>query len=213
VSRLKTLICLVLVLLVVPAFAQNRSDDDVPVLKRRPPKSETVPPPDTDTQPSAPATPSTPPAQSTAPVPEPSAPMHHDHHAEMMRHGAEAMGFDQQTTSHHFTKTRSGGVVRVTANNPDDTEIVGHINVHFRTIASQFARGDFRAPELTHGQVPSGVATMQRLREKITYTAHPIAGGAELIISSTDQRAVDAIHQFIDFQIRDHETGDTAAIR
>ncbi len=123
------------------------------------------------------------------------------------------MGFSQEATTHRFILTRSGGVVRVTVNDPQDTLTLGRVNVHFRTIASQFARGDFRAPEMTHGRVPPGVETMQRLRKKITYTAHPISGGAELIISSTDPRAIEAIHQFLRFQIEDHQTGDSIAVR
>ncbi len=123
------------------------------------------------------------------------------------------MGFDQQTTTHHFLLTRSGGVVRVTVNDPADTNGVGQISVHLRQMAAQFSRGDFRAPELTHGMKPPGTAVMQQMRNKILYVAHAIQDGAELIISSSDPKAIDAIHQFLQFQIQDHQTGDSAAVR
>jgi hypothetical protein len=123
------------------------------------------------------------------------------------------MGFSQQTTTHHFTLTRSGGVIRVTVNDPSDTDGVGQISVHLRQVAAQFARGDFSAPERTHGAKPPGVAVMQQLRNKIIYTAHAVQDGAELIISSQDQKAIAAIHQFLQFQIQDHGTGDSAAVR
>ncbi len=116
------------------------------------------------------------------------------------------MGFDQQTATHRVVLTRSGGVMRVTANDAGDAETAADISRHLRILASEFRRGDFNGPEAVHGQTPPGVDNMRRLRDKIIYTAHPIAGGAELIISSQDQRAIDAIHRFLQFQMQEHDT-------
>lgn len=48
--------------------------------------------------------------------------------------------------------------------------------------------------------LPAIAATGQTEDGRIIYTAHAIAGGAELIISSHDRKAVEAIHQFLESQ-------------
>ncbi len=98
--------------------------------------------------------------------------------------------------------------MRVTANDLNDAETAARISRHLRTLASQFRRGDFSGPERDHGPTLAGVENLRRLHEKIIYTAHSIAGGGELIISSDDRRAIDAIHQFLQFQMREHNSGD-----
>jgi hypothetical protein len=223
-------VSLLLVLTLACGFAaaqgkrqSDSQDDNIPVLKRRPPADDAAQSTGAapENAPSQPANgPDQTPPTNTNSVPPAPAPQgtstvnpHADHHSEVMRHGAEAMGFDQETTTHHFLLTRSGGVVRITANDPGDSVGAGQISIHLRDAATRFAQGDFSGPEHTHGQVPPGVAVMRQLRHKIIYTAHAISGGAELIITSEDARAVNAIHDFLQFQIRDHQTGDSLAVR
>jgi hypothetical protein len=215
---MKIVLAMVLgLLLAVAGAAQDSSDPDVPVLKRRPQPNESAP--DSagsgESQGSAPqgqAPDSSQPDTSEPAAPAEAAP-NPDRHADVRRRGADAMGFSQQDTSHQFLLTRSGGLIRITVNDPDNTEEAGQIGIHLRQVAAQFARGDFSAPQLTHGTTPPGTAQMRQLRSRITYTAHGIQDGAELIISSQDQKAITAIHQFLQFQIEDHQTGDAAAIR
>ena len=54
---------------------------------------------------------------------------------------------------------------------------------------------------------------MKRLKNQITYAAQPTDKGAEVKISSANPQAVSAIHQFLKFQIKDHQTGDTTEVR
>ena len=138
---------------------------------------------------------------------------HHDHAAGVKQHGAEAMGFDQDKTTHHFVLTRDGGYVQVTANDAHDDAGIAHIRHHLQEQEKKFAAGDFAAPEHTHSQVPPGVPTMQRLKGQIKYNVEPIDRGARLHIASRNSKAVAAIHDFLRFQISDHQTGDSTAIR
>src|SRR5574340_207431 len=46
---------------------------------------------------------------------------HDQHQADIKRRGAEAMGFNQDTTTHHFRLTPQGGMSQVTANAAADT--------------------------------------------------------------------------------------------
>ena len=138
---------------------------------------------------------------------------HHDHAAGVKQHGAEAMGFDQDTTTHHFVLTKDGGYVQVTANDAQDDAGIAHIRHHLQEQEKKFAAGDFAAPEHTHSRVPPGVPAMQRLKGQIKYNVEPIDRGARLHIASKNPKAVVAVHDFLKFQISDHQTGDSTAIR
>ena len=135
----------------------------------------------------------------------------HDH--DVKQHGAEAMGFDQDKTTHHFVLTRDGGYVQATANDAKDDRSINQIRSHLQEQQKKFAAGDFAAPEHTHSQVPPGVPTMQRLKSAIQYRFESIDRGARLRISSRDPKAVAAIHDFLRFQISDHHTGDPTRVQ
>jgi len=53
---------------------------------------------------------------------------------------------------------------------------------------------------------------MKRLKEEITYNTQATEKGAQVKIVSTNPKAVSAIHQFLTFQIKDHQTGDTTEV-
>jgi len=137
---------------------------------------------------------------------------HEQHMADLTKHGAEAMGFDQGKTTHHFRLYKDGGAVEVQANDPADTASIGQIRDHLKQQAKKFAAGDFGAPQHTHGQVPPGVETMTRLRSKIQYDFQSTERGGRLRITTTDEQALAAVHDFLRFQIKDHETGDKTSI-
>ncbi len=90
--------------------------------------------------------------------------------AELKQRGQMAMGFDQDKATHHFTLTAEGGAIAVDANDAADETTLAQIRTHLQEIARAFAQGDFEKPLMTHGEMPPGVATMQRLEAAITYT-------------------------------------------
>ena len=137
---------------------------------------------------------------------------HQQHMADVKQHGAEAMGFDQEKTTHHFRLYKDGGAVEVAAKDPADTASIGQIRDHLKQQAKKFAAGDFGAPQHTHGQVPPGVETMTRLRSKIQYDFQSTKRGGRLHITTTDAQALAAVHDFLRFQIKDHATGDSTRV-
>jgi hypothetical protein len=139
--------------------------------------------------------------------------MQHDHHADVMKHGGEAMGFDQATTTHHFLLRNQGGVVQVTANDARDTASVQQIRAHLQEQATKFKAGDFGAPQHTHGVTPPGADAMKARAAKIAYRYEPINAGGRLNIISTDPDALRAVHEFLRFQIKDHQTGDPTTVK
>jgi len=148
---------------------------------------------------------------------EASSPAQHAHGADssdleaMNRRGNEGMGFDQAKTIHHFLIANDGGSINVSAKSTDDGDSITAIRQHFQHIAQAFAAGDFSIPMFVHDQPPPGVAQMQKLKADIQYRYQPTANGARVVISSKRPEAVAAIHQFLDFQIKEHRTGDPAS--
>ena len=104
--------------------------------------------------------------------------------------------------------TKDGGAIQVTANDAKDDASRDHIRMHLQHIAKSFAAGDFDDPMETHAQVPPGVPVMRKLKEKISYRFEEIEGGGKVVIHTEDGDGVAAIHEFLQFQIREHKTGD-----
>lgn len=126
--------------------------------------------------------------------------------------GDHVMGFDHTKTAHHFRLTRSGGRIEAEATDPADSASRDQIRMHFGHIAKMFSEGDFDAPMLIHEKVPPGVPVMKELKSSIRYVVEPTDRGGRIVISTKDRRALEAIHQFLRFQIEDHKTGDSKEI-
>ncbi len=133
--------------------------------------------------------------------------MGHDH-AAMNARGEEGMGFSQTATTHHFLLTAAGGEIRVEANDPTDAASRDQIRGHLVGIARSFAAGDFAIPMFVHAQTPPGVPTLERLRGAVDYLYADLANGGRVEIKTTNPEALEAIHQFLRFQIEEHKTGD-----
>jgi len=135
-------------------------------------------------------------------------------HPGMDQRGAAVMGFDQARTRHHFYLYEDGGAIDAAVK--DQTDIVNRdaIRSHLPHIAMLFGQGDFAAPMLVHDSknVP-GTAEMARLKEKISYVYKETAAGGRVEIKTADTAALKAVHEFLKFQIADHQTGDSLEIR
>ena len=130
------------------------------------------------------------------------------HHAKVAERGDHVMGFDHAKTSHHFRLSTDGGSIEVSANDPADTASRDAIRGHLEHIASMFSDGNFDAPMLIHDRVPPGVPTMKRKKASIGWEFEETETGGRVRITSKDAEALSAIHEFLRFQIEDHETGD-----
>jgi hypothetical protein len=123
------------------------------------------------------------------------------------------MVFSRDSTAHHFELTNDGEVIDVRVNDVKDTLGRDQIRNHFRHIAQIFADGNFNAPMLIHGPDVPGTATMKRLKDQLHWQLEDTPRGAKLLITADNKPALDAIHDFLRFQIEDHQTGDCEAVR
>jgi Spy/CpxP family protein refolding chaperone len=148
-----------------------------------------------------------------------SCPMHKEHmngalqhQADVEKHGDQAMGFPHDKTTHHFRLYSDGGAIEVTVNDIEDSQNVQAIRSHLTHIVTMFSNGDFSIPMVVHDQVPPGVPVMKEKRAEISYSFEELPAGGRVCIKATNPDALQAIHDFLRFQIEDHHTEDTTDI-
>jgi hypothetical protein len=138
---------------------------------------------------------------------------HAAHHSDVNKRGDQVMGFSHEKTTHHFRLYADGGAIEVEAKDPKDTESRDQIQMHLGHIAHMFADGNFNAPMLVHAQTPPGVAVLERLKSEVTYRFEKTDKGGKVRIATSNNDALKALHEFLRFQISDHQTGDSASIQ
>jgi len=134
------------------------------------------------------------------------------HHTGVNQRGDRVMGFSHGKTTHHFRLFADGGAIQVEANDPQDKASIDQIRTHLTHIAQMFASGDFNAPMLIHDRVPPGVPTLQRLKDAVSYRFEKTERGGVVHIATQNKEALEAVHDFLRFQITDHQTGDPLQI-
>jgi len=122
------------------------------------------------------------------------------------------MGFSHETSAHHFFLLADGGAIEVDAKDQDDRVTRDEIRMHLSHIAQMFSEGNFQVPMFIHDTLPPGVTVMESKRSAISYTFEPTPTGGRVRIATPDKDALEAIHQFLGFQIDDHRTGDSKAV-
>jgi hypothetical protein len=120
-----------------------------------------------------------------------------------------AMGFPHDQTTHHFHLLPDGGAIEVTVNDAKDVENLEIIRMHLKHITTTFSNGDFSTPMFVHSQRPPGVTEMKDKRADISYIFEELPRGGRVRITTANHDALDAVHDFLTFQIADHHTGDT----
>lgn len=121
----------------------------------------------------------------------------------LQERGATAMGVDQYTSSHVFESLPDGGRI-VLQRDSVDSAGTGTIRAHMRDIAQRFSAGDFSIPGMVHAQEVPGTSAMAARRARIRYVADTLPRGGQVRIITADSAALAAIHDFLEFQRRDH---------
>ena len=132
----------------------------------------------------------------------------HEHLAAVNARGEVGMGFSQSATTHHFLLTADGGEIQVQANDVNDAADRDLIRRHLIEIARSFAAGDFHTPAFVHDQTPPGVAVLERLGPAVHYTYADLEQGGRVSLRTNSPEALAAVHEFLRFQIQEHQTGD-----
>ena len=133
-------------------------------------------------------------------------------HAAMMKRGDEGMGFSHDKTTHHFLLLKDGGVIQVNVNDPKDDATRSRIRMHLSHVGEMFSAGDFDVPMFIHDTTPPGVPTMTKLHTEIHYRYQQTDSGGKIMIETANPKALEAVHEFLRFQITEHKTGDSTEL-
>jgi hypothetical protein len=136
-----------------------------------------------------------------------------DHDSQLAHRSDHEMGFSHEKTTHHFELNQDGGIIEVRANDLKDTESRDHIRGHFHHIVQMFAAGNFNVPMLVHAQSVPGTVLMSQAKDQLHWELQETPRGAKIVIAADNKRALDAVHEFLRFQIADHKTGDCTMVR
>lgn len=136
-----------------------------------------------------------------------------DPHKTMNDRGAHVMGFDQDKTAHHFLLYEDGGAIDISVKDPADTGNRDAIRGHLPHISMMFSEGDFEAPMLVHDtkNVP-GIKTLTERKKTITYRYVETPVGGRVDIVTKDAKTLAALHEFLRYQIKEHQTGDSGVV-
>ncbi len=148
-------------------------------------------------------------SQQNTPPPEEMSDASEADFSELQERGRGAMGVDQYTSTHRFDALPSGGRIEL-QRDVDDPEGVATIRQHLQEITVAFEAGDFRIPGFVHSQEVPGTAAMAQTKERIRYTYAELPRGGEVRMTTENDEALQAIHEFLAFQRHDHRAGGHA---
>lgn len=123
----------------------------------------------------------------------------HIHHM-----GREVMPFALAKTTHIFQMTEEGGVERVIAKDPADSDQIGLIQQHLQQEAGAFQRGDYSDPARLHGEEMPGLAALRAGASRVKVRYKVLPAGAEITFETADIHLLTAIHQWFGAQLSEH---------
>ena len=114
------------------------------------------------------------------------------------------MPFDLERTTHRFTKTDTGGVQTVVADDPQDTAQITLIREHLTAEVDRFRRGDFTDPARIHGNEMPGLQALRAHGGRIVIDYETTPDGARATYTTDDAEVRNALHTWFDAQVSDH---------
>ncbi|KAB2352231.1 aspartate carbamoyltransferase [Actinomadura rudentiformis] len=124
--------------------------------------------------------------------------------SEIAAKSRQVMPFDLDRTTHRFTKTATGGVQTVTADDQADAQQIKLIREHLTEEAAAFRKGDYGDPASIHGGQMPGLRELEQGHTRIEtrYTQTP--SGAQITYTTSDPSLIKALHAWFDAQVTDH---------
>lgn len=127
-----------------------------------------------------------------------------DRQAQIAAKSRKVMPFDLDRTTHRFTKTGTGGVQTVTADDPADAQQITLIRQHLTEEVAAFGKGDFGDPASIHGGTMPGLRDLQQGHARIDIRYTQLPAGAQITYTTSEPPLVKALHAWFDAQVTDH---------
>ena len=116
------------------------------------------------------------------------------------------MPFDISKTIHVFRMTESGGIQKVLARDPNETDQILLIRQHLSHEAEMFGRGNYSDPTKLHGADMPGIAELRANPSKVKVFYSELPEGAQLTFETKDLSMLTAIHRWFGAQLSEHGT-------
>lgn len=121
---------------------------------------------------------------------------------------SKTLGIDIDKVAQHYYLVRAGGVIELTAKDPNDTSTVKAIQKYLDMQKDLFEKGKNESENEVHGKVPDGAPVLKKMRNEITFYSGKTDEGGVLRMFTTNEQAKQAVYEFIKFEIGEHNTGD-----
>lgn len=104
-----------------------------------------------------------------------------------------------------FAKTANGGIMQIIAKSADDAQQIKPMQQYLRQTAEEYGKGDFSSTERFHGAHMPGLAQMKAAKAgAIKYQYKALNNGGQIVFSTEDPQLLNALHAWIDQQIKEH---------
>ena len=118
----------------------------------------------------------------------------------------ELVPYNLDQTVQTFSKTVHGGVLHVVAKSSSETQQIKLIQANLLKMANEFKKGDYSDTERIHGADMPGLVQLKKAEiDDIRFEYRALPNGAQIHFSSEYPLFVDALHEWFDAQISDHD--------
>ena len=125
--------------------------------------------------------------------------------ADPVLNGQSSPAYDSERVIQSFNKTVHGGIQHVVAKSADDTQQISLVQDYLQRLTNEFRKGGFSETERLHGADTPGLAQLKTAKtDEIRYEYKALSNGAQIHYSSENPNYVQALHEWIDVQVRDH---------
>lgn len=121
---------------------------------------------------------------------------------------SKALGTDVDKVAQHYYLVKNGGVIELSAKDPNDTATVKAIQKYLDMQKDLFEKGKNESETEVHGKMPDGAPAMKKLRNDITFYSSKTDEGGVLRMFTVSDQAKQAVYEYIKWEIGEHQTGD-----
>ncbi|MGZ5052535.1 MAG: aspartate carbamoyltransferase [Methylobacter sp.] len=128
-----------------------------------------------------------------------------EQHAANKADARQSLPYSVDRALEGFTRTANGGIMQIVAKSSDDARQIKAMQQYLRQTAEEYGKGDFSSTERFHGTDMPGLVQMKAAKAgEIKYQYKPLSNGGQIVFSTEDPQLLNALHAWIDAQIKDH---------
>jgi hypothetical protein len=133
--------------------------------------------------------------------------------AEALSRNSQLLGFDLNKTNQHFYLYKNGGAIDISAKNIDDVGSIAAVRRYLEKQEKDFAKGDIELQKLVYPELPPSLLIIRKLKDEISFSYTSTDEGGALRMFTINNKARDAIHDYLKNEIKSNQTGDPLTVQ